>query len=151
MIKDVAVKHLKRWCDDRGFFSEVIKDGEETFHEVKQTSYTETLPGVIKAFHWHKKQWDVWFVIKGVAQVVLHDLREDSETKGETQAIVCGEDNPMLISIPPGVAHGYRVLGPQRVGLLYHTSEAYNPKEPDEERIDFDDSSIGFDWTTENR
>lgn len=151
MIKDVAVKHLKRWCDDRGFFSEVIKDGEETFHEVKQTSYTETLPGVIKAFHWHKKQWDVWFVIKGVAQVVLHDLREDSETKGETQVIVCGADNPMLISIPPGVAHGYRVLGNERVGLLYHTSEAYNPKEPDEERIDFDDPSIGFNWTTENR
>lgn len=151
MIKDVAVKQMKRWCDDRGFFSEVIKYGEETFHEVKQTSYTETFPGVIKAFHWHKKQWDVWFVIKGSAQVVLYDLREDSETKGETQVLVCGEDNPLLISIPPGVAHGYRVLGNERVGLLYHTSEAYDPKDPDEERISFDDPQIGFDWETKNR
>ncbi|KKQ79195.1 MAG: dTDP-4-dehydrorhamnose 3 5-epimerase-like protein [Parcubacteria group bacterium GW2011_GWC2_38_7] len=151
MINGVALKQMKRWCDDRGFFCEVIKFGEETFHEVKQTSYTETLPGVIKAFHWHKKQWDVWFVLKGVAQVVLYDCREDSSTKGETQVIVCGEDNPVLISIPPGVAHGYRVLGNTRVGLLYHTSEAYDPKEPDELRIDFNDPKINFDWSTKNR
>jgi len=151
MIDGVAVKQMKRWCDDRGFFSEVIKFGEETFHEVKQTSYTETFPGVIKAFHWHKKQWDVWFVLRGMAQVVLYDCRDDSKTKGETQIIVCGEDNPVLISIPPGVAHGYRVLGQERVGLLYHTSEAYNPQEPDEFRISFDDPQINFDWTTKNR
>ncbi len=151
MIEGVAVKQMKRWCDDRGFFSEVIKFGEETFHEVKQTSYTETFPGVIKAFHWHKKQWDVWFVLRGMAQVVLYDCREDSKTKGETQVVVCGEDNPVLISIPPGVAHGYRVLGQERVGLLYHTSESYDPKEPDEFRIDFNDPQINFDWSTKNR
>ena len=145
MINDVSVKQLKKYCDDRGFFAEIIKDGEDTFHEVKQTSYTETQPGVIKAFHWHKKQWDVWFVVRGMAQVVLHDLRDDSSTKGETQVIFAGADNPVLISIPPGVAHGYRVIGNEKVALFYHTSEAYNPEGPDEERIDFDDPSIGFD------
>jgi len=151
MINDVKIKQLKKHCDDRGFFAEIIKNGEETFHEVKQTSYTETQPGVIKAFHWHKKQWDVWFVVRGMAQVVLHDLRADSSTKGETQVIYAGEDSPVLISIPPGVAHGYRVLGNQKVCLFYHTSEAYDPAEPDEERIDYNDPSIGFDWSTQNR
>ncbi|MBT4723023.1 dTDP-4-dehydrorhamnose 3,5-epimerase family protein [Candidatus Falkowbacteria bacterium] len=151
MINDVKVKQLKKYCDDRGFFAEIIKDGEEIFHEVKQTSYTETQPGVIKAFHWHKKQWDVWFVVRGMAQVVLHDLRDDSSTKGETQVIYAGADNPVVISIPPGVAHGYRVLGNEKVALFYHTSEAYDPENPDEERIDFDDPTIGFDWETKNR
>ena len=151
MINGVAIKKLTKYCDDRGFFAEIIKEGEETFHEVKQTSYTETQPGVIKAFHWHKRQWDVWFVVRGMAQVVLHDLRPDSETRGETQVICAGEDNPCLISIPPGVAHGYRVLGNEKVALFYHTSEAYNPSDPDEERIDFGDPQIGFDWTTKNR
>lgn len=151
MIEDVKIKQLKKYCDDRGFFTEVIKEGEDTFHPVKQTSYTETHPGVIKAFHWHKKQWDVWFVIKGMAQVVLYDLRWGSPTRGKTQVICAGEDNPCLISIPPGVAHGYRVLGSQKVGLLYHTSEVYNPAEPDEERIPFDDPQISFDWSTQNR
>ncbi|MFA6536918.1 MAG: dTDP-4-dehydrorhamnose 3,5-epimerase family protein [Patescibacteria group bacterium] len=151
MINEVKIKSVKRYCDDRGFFCEVIKDGEETFHPVKQTSYTETFPGVIKAFHWHQKQWDVWFVVNGLAQVVLYDMREGSSTKGETQVVFAGRENPVLISIPPGVAHGYRVLGNEKVCLFYHTSEAYNPAEPDEERIAFDDPMINFDWTTKNR
>jgi len=151
MIEGVKIKKLVRHCDDRGFFSEVLRDDEGLLKKFGQTSYTETHPGVIKAFHYHKKQDDLWFVCKGMAQVVLHDLREGSPTHGETQVIVAGEDNPCLILIPVGVAHGYRVLGNERVGLLYHTTESYKADDPDEERIDFDDPSIGFDWSTKNR
>jgi len=118
---------------------------------VKQTSYTETYPGVVKAFHWHKKQYDIWFPMKGSLQVVLYDLREDSSTFKQTQVIYAGEDNPLLILIPPKVAHGYRVLGDKRAGLLYHTSEVYDSSNPDEERIAFDDKDVAFDWQTENK
>jgi dTDP-4-dehydrorhamnose 3,5-epimerase len=72
-------------------------------------------------------------------------------TKGVTQVVYAGADTPLLVSIPPGVAHGYRVLGTERVCLFYHTSEAYDPADPDEKRILFDDPGIGFDWTTTNR
>lgn len=148
MIEGVKIKPIKRFSDDRGFFSEIIKFGEETFTEVKQTSYTETYPGVIKAFHWHRKQYDVWFPVKGSMQVVLYDMRDDSLTKGETQVIYAGENNPQLILIPPYVAHGYRVLGSEPASLFYHTSEVYDPVNPDEERISWNDSKIGFDWET---
>jgi dTDP-4-dehydrorhamnose 3,5-epimerase len=151
MIKDVFIKKLILYNDDRGFFSEIMKEGDEMFKDIKQTSYTETYPGVIKAFHWHKKQWDFWFVARGMAQVVLYDLRKKSPTNGETQVIYAGKDNRVVIAIPSGVAHGYRVLGNKKVGLFYHTTEAYNSRNPDEERISFDDPKIGFDWTTENK
>ena len=151
MIEGVKIKQIKKNFDDRGFFSEIIKLGEETFKEIKQTSYTETYPGVIKAFHYHKKQFDIWFPIMGNMQIVLYDLRDDSSTKGETQVIYGGEDNSIVVLIPPGVAHGYRVLGNQKVSLFYHTSEAYDPENPDEERIPFDDPMIGFNWKTKNK
>lgn len=151
MIKGVAIKKIISFHDDRGFFAEVAKFGEETFHEIRQTSYTETYPGIIKAFHWHKKQWDIWFVVKGHAQVVLHDLRKNSPTKGQTDVFFPGEDNKMLIAIPAGVAHGYQVLGNTPMGMFYHTTEPYNPKNPDENRISFDSSKINFDWTIKNR
>jgi len=151
MIKGVKIKQIKRHFDDRGFFSEIVKFGEEIFKEIKQTSYTETYPSVIKAFHWHKKQYDIWFPVKGNIQIVLYDLRKDSPTKGETQVIYAGQDDPQAVLIPPGVAHGYRVLGNEKAGLFYHTSEVYNPEDPDEQRIPFDDKKIGFNWRTKNR
>jgi len=151
MINGVKIKKIERFFDDRGFFSEVVKFGEEVFKEIKQTSYTETYPGVIKAFHWHEKQQDIWFPVKGNIQIVLYDLRADSPTKGETQVIYAGESNPLVVLIPAGVAHGYRVLGEKTAGLFYHTSEVYDAKNPDEKRIPFDDPKISFDWTTHNR
>ncbi len=151
MIDGVKVKEVKRIPDDRGFFAEVLKSGEETFSQIKQTSYSETYPDVIKAFYWHKKQTDIWFIAKGMAQVVLYDLRESSPTYRETAVFYAGEENPLVISIPPGVAHGYRVIGARPVGLFYHTSEPYDLNNPDEERIPFDDPKIGFDWSTKNR
>ena len=151
MIEGVEIKKLVTFCDDRGFFREVLRDDDGLLTKFGQTSFTKTNPGVIKAFHWHKKQDDVWYVADGMAKVVLYDVRENSKTKGETDAIVCGEDNPVLIKIPIGVAHGYQVLGNKPVMLFYHTTESYNPDDPDEERVDFDDPKIGFDWSIKNR
>ena len=61
MIKDVKIKELIKHCDDRGFFIEILKNNDSFFKNIKQTSYTETYPGVIKAFHYHKKQ-DCFYV-----------------------------------------------------------------------------------------
>ena len=151
MIKGVAIKNVVSHHDDRGFFAELLKDGEGTYYDIKQTSYSETYPGVIKAFHWHKRQWDIWCVVKGVGQVVLYDLRDDSSTKGETQVVYCGERDMKVIVIPPGVAHGYRVLSSGPMGIIYHTTEAYDPNQPDEERIPHDSPMINFNWQTKNR
>lgn len=148
MIEGVLVKKLKVFNDDRGCLMEVLKEGDPLFKEIKQTTYTEAYPGVIKAFHWHKKQYDLWFFTSGSAQVVLHDLRKDSSTLGETNVFFMGDKNNLLLLIPPGVAHGYRVLGLKTAGLLYHTTEAYRPEDPDEERIPYDDPSINFSWET---
>lgn len=151
MIEGVALKKLIKHSDDRGFFAEVLKEDDDFFTEIKQTSYTETFPGVIKAFHYHKKQDDIWFVARGEAQVVLHDLRKKSKTYKQTQVIYAGETNPVVIFIPKGVAHGYRVLGEKTVCLFYHTTMPYDPKDPDEYRIEFDSKEIGFNWKTKNK
>ena len=151
MIDGVHLKKLAVHTDDRGFLMEVMKFGEASFQTIKQTTYTEAFPGVIKAFHWHRRQWDMWFFVRGMAQVVLYDLRPESPTHRQTDVVIMGDRSPALLAIPIGVAHGYRVLGTKPAGLFYHTSEAYDPADPDEERIPFDDPAIGFDWTTRPR
>jgi len=151
MIDGVVVKACKVFADDRGFLMEVVRDDEPVFRDVKQTTFTVTYPGVVKAFHWHRRQWDVWFVSAGMVQAVMYDLREGSPTCGQTQVVYMGERQPVVVAIPPGVAHGYRVLGSVPAALFYHTTEHYDAKDPDEERIPWDDPRIGFDWQTKNR
>jgi dTDP-4-dehydrorhamnose 3,5-epimerase len=145
-LEGVQVKQLVRHCDERGYLLEVLRDDDELLERFGQTTYTMTYPGVIKAFHWHKKQHDLWYVAMGEARVVLYDLREESPTCRKTQVIYAGEHKPLLIVIPPGVAHGYQVLGDKPVGLFYHTTRTYDPKDPDEERISYDDPEIAFNW-----
>lgn len=150
-INGVKFKKLTRHHDERGFFEEIVRDDENIVSNFGQLSASKTNPGVIKAFHYHEKQDDIWFFPSGNARVVLHDLREDSETNGITETFLMGEDNPSSLMIPAGVAHGYQVLGEEPVVITYLTTKSYDPKNPDEKRLEFDDPKIGFDWSIKNR
>jgi dTDP-4-dehydrorhamnose 3,5-epimerase len=150
-IDGVHIKELVRHPDDRGFFTEILRDDDGLLRRFGQASLSMTYPGVIKAFHYHKRQDDLWFFPVGSAQVVLYDLRPGSKTQGLTQVLYAGEDHPILIVVPVGVAHGYRVLGPKPLMIVYFTTESYVAGNPDEHRIAWDDPEIGFDWTTHNR
>lgn len=150
-IHDVVVKKLTTHSDDRGYFREVVREDDHLLKRFGQSAITKSYPGVIKAFHWHQDQDDVWYFVSGMARIVLYDRRPDSPTKGVTQVIYAGEDNPVAVLIPTGLAHGYQVLGNQPAVLFYHVTKAYDPKAPDEQRIAFDDPEIGFDWSIVNR
>ncbi len=157
MISGVIIKKLKVHADipdteevlvQPGFLMEVLRSDDNLLKKFGQTTFTVAYQGTIKAFHYHEKQDDLWFVATGRAMVVLYDIRENSPTFGQTQVIYAGVDDYKLIVIPVGVAHGYKVLSPEPVLLFYHTTECYNPDNPDEKRIAFDDVKIGFDWNT---
>jgi dTDP-4-dehydrorhamnose 3,5-epimerase len=163
-IDGVMVKTLVMHADQRGFFTEQVKRGDvddagrpfipdQPFAQMSRTlSFARggNPPELIKAFHWHKRQWDYWDVVSGNARVVLVDLREESPTAGTTQTLVLGENAPRMVAIPPLVAHGYQCLGMQDVHLVYYVTEPYDPENPDEGRIAWDDPGIGFDWRIEN-
>jgi dTDP-4-dehydrorhamnose 3,5-epimerase len=150
-IHDVVVKKLITHPDDRGYFREILRDDDNMLRRFGQTAITKSYPGVIKAFHWHEDQDDVWYVAGGMARIVLYDRRPRSQTNGVTQVIYAGDDNPLSVLIPTGIAHGYQVLGNEPVILFYHVTKSYNPAAPDEQRIPFDDPTIAFDWSIQNR
>ena len=159
MIEGVKIKNLKVHQDipdteDQtaapGFLMEVLRDDEGLLSKFGQTTFTVAHSGTVKAFHWHELQDDLWFVATGKAVVVLHDLRDGSPTRGETQIVMAGADDYKLIVIPTGVAHGYKVISAEPVLLFYHTTEHYTAAAPDEKRIPYDDPKIGFDWNKYN-
>ena len=58
-----------------------------------------------------------------------------------------GALRPWQVLIPPGVAHGYKVIGREDALLVYLTDRFYNPK--DEGRIPYNDPGINYDWETQ--
>jgi dTDP-4-dehydrorhamnose 3,5-epimerase len=84
-------------------------------------------------------------VISGRAKLVLYDVREGSPTKGELQEIYLGEDNYVLVQIPPGIANGYKAYGDKQVILANAATE---PHDPDEMlRLEPTTDRIPYDWS----
>ena len=153
LIGGVRIEPLAIWPDDRGYFLEVQRmgcglAGHFPFNS-SQISTAFNYPGTIKAFHFHKFQTDLWVPAMGMFQVVLVDLRPDSKTFGLKNTLYCGALKPWQVLIPPGVGHGYKVIGEAPGMLVYVTSRIYDPS--DEGRIAYNDPSILYDWELQHK
>jgi dTDP-4-dehydrorhamnose 3,5-epimerase len=152
IIQGIEVETMVQWPDDRGCFSELFRFGSagiardflSTAESRIQVSVAISYPGVIKAIHYHLKQTDLWIPVQGMLQVFLADLREDSPSCGELNTVVIGNQRPWKLRIPPGVAHGYKVIGTESARLVYATNRFYDPE--DEHRLEYDDPGINYDW-----
>ena len=85
----------------------------------------------------------------GMFQVALVDLRKGSPTHGLRNTMYVGALRPWQILIPPGVGHGYKVVGADAAMLVYVTNRLYDPA--DEGRIAYNDPGINYDWELQNK
>ncbi|HTS76478.1 MAG TPA: dTDP-4-dehydrorhamnose 3,5-epimerase family protein [Bryobacteraceae bacterium] len=149
----MCLRSVDLWPDDRGYFLEVIRMKQglaaDFPAETTQVSAALSYPGTIKAFHFHKHQTDLWMPAMGMFQVALVDLRPESPGFGLKNTIYAGTLRPWQILIPPGVGHGYKVIGETAAMLVYVTNRTYNPE--DEGRIAYNDSSIQYDWEVQHK
>jgi len=153
LIAGVQIEAVSLWPDDRGYFLEVQRMGRGLAArfplETTQVSAALNYPGTVKAFHYHLRQTDCWTPAMGMLQVALADLRAGSPTFGARNTMYVGSLRPWQILIPPGVAHGYKVIGNAPAMLIYLTDRFYNPK--DEGRIAYNEPSINYDWETQHK
>jgi len=151
MIEGVKVKRLTRHVDDRGYVMEILRDDDPIFMKFGQVYVSACHPGIVKAWHAHQKQYDHFCVVSGNAKVGLYDGREGSPTHGQTESVVLGELNPVVLQIPPGVWHGMMALGNERCLLVNVPTEHYNRADPDELRKDAYTDEIPFTWEVKGR
>ena len=153
LIAGVEIRPYALWPDDRGYFLEVVRMGEGLAAgypaSSTQVSAALSFPGAIKAFHYHQRQTDLWIPSAGMIQVALVDLRQNSPSFGARNTLYVGALRPWQILIPPGVGHGYKVIGQTPAMLVYVTDRFYDPS--DEGRIPHDDPEIHYDWETQHK
>jgi dTDP-4-dehydrorhamnose 3,5-epimerase len=146
MINGVLLKKLKVIPDERGRLMEILRADDECFKKFGQVYMTTAYPGVVKGWHYHKKQADNMAVVKGMMKIVLYDGRKESPTYGEINEIFAGVHNPVLVHIPPLVYHGFKCVSDEDAVVINTTTEVYNYSQPDEFRLPAHGGEIPYDW-----
>jgi dTDP-4-dehydrorhamnose 3,5-epimerase len=146
MIDGVIIKKLKIIPDERGRLMEMFRADDSFFEKFGQVYMTTAYPGVVKGWHYHKKQSDNMAVVRGMMKIVLYDGRQESATFGEINEVFSGIHNPVLVHIPPYVYHGFKCISENEAIVINTPTEVYNYSEPDEFRLPAHDSGIPYNW-----
>ncbi len=152
-----GVKHLdiRNFLNEEGDFSELFRFDESGHLEImpdfqlRQVNRTTIFPQAIKAWHFHHKQDEIWYVPPCYQLTLgLWDLREDSPTKNMKKKIQLGGGASKAVFIPRGVGHGVANFSAHNGQLFYFVSQQFNANEPDEMRLHWNEAGAEF-WTPE--
>lgn len=135
MIEGVKNNPVNSFIDDRGFLSQILPEGDETFPIKRIYSTGNFSRGIIRGFHKHKREKKAFFVPTGAAKFVLVDDRKDSPSYKEINTFILSRQNPSVLTIPTGVYTGWVSLEDQTI-VLGISSEAFDKDNPDDERLD---------------
>lgn len=138
MLKGIVVKQLKRFFDERGSFTEILRtDWKEILgqHQIVQANFSVSYPGVVRAWHRHLRgQTDYFLVLKGALNICAYD----DESQGLDE-IISTDQNLQVVRVPGHYWHGFKVIGNEPAFLLYFTTRLYDYKNPDEQRRPWND------------
>jgi dTDP-4-dehydrorhamnose 3,5-epimerase len=146
-IEGVKMKPLKLVPDERGWLMEILRaDETDLFTTFGQVYVSATYPGVVKAWHYHRRQIDNFACIAGMVKLVLIDTRDGSPTNGAVNEFFLGTQNPMMVQVPNLVYHGWKCISVEPSLVVNVPNETYNYAEPDEYRLE-PHGSLPYDWT----
>jgi dTDP-4-dehydrorhamnose 3,5-epimerase len=141
VIAGVELLPLRYFEDERGWFLEVRRESLLPARTV-QTNVSFSRKGVIRGLHYHARgQDDLFACLTGMARVVILDR----ET-GEVFTVDIGEENPVAVYVPGNLAHGFEAL--TDLIFCYHVTREYDPADPDEHGIPWNDPRIRHLWST---
>jgi dTDP-4-dehydrorhamnose 3,5-epimerase len=143
MVDGVRLIPLRRFEDERGWFTELMRESELA-DTVRQSNLVWSRQGVIRGLHYHERgQCDLFCCVQGMVRVVVLD-RESGATFTED----IGDENPAAIWIPGHHAHGYEAL--TDCLFLYHVTQEYDRDDPDEHEIPWNDPRVAHLWSTKS-
>lgn len=144
MIDDVRIIPLRQILDERGKVMHMLRNDSEGFVGFGEIYFSCIYPGVIKAWHIHKRMILNYAVPQGNIKLVLYDDRVGSRTRGKIQEIFLGPDSYCLVTIPPMVWNGFKGLGSEMAIVANCATIPHDPEEI--ERAEPFDPSIPYNW-----
>jgi dTDP-4-dehydrorhamnose 3,5-epimerase len=147
VIDGVQIVPLRRFVDERGAVLLMLRETDPHFVRFGEVYFSTVKGGVVKAWKNHRRMHANYACVHGRIKVVLHDDREGSPTRGDTQEVqLSPEVDYALLVIPPGVWHGFQGLVEPLSILANCASEPSDPEELD--RLAPTDGAIPYDWSS---
>jgi dTDP-4-dehydrorhamnose 3,5-epimerase len=141
VIEGIRLIPLEYRRDDRGWLLEARRESGLPARTL-QTNVSFSRQGVIRGLHYHERgQDDLFTCLAGTARVVVLD-----RSTGEVFTADIGEENPVSVYVPGYHAHGFEAL--TDVLFCYHVTREYDPSNPDEHGISWDDERVRHVWHT---
>ncbi len=139
----------KVFPDSRGWFTELYKiDSFKTLEDPAnfvQDNLSYSKKGVLRGLHLQLppyQQAKLVTVITGSVLDVVVDLRQNSDTFGQSYKCLLDSRIHNMLVIPEGFAHGFSAL--EDVTFFYKCSSVYNPQ--CETGICWNDPDLNIDW-----
>ena len=127
--------------DERGWFAELVR-ASDLPKPIRQVNLSRSCKGVIRGLHYHERgQDDVFVCLAGMVRVVVLD-----RTSGDVFTEDIGDENPVAVYVPGTHAHGYEAL--TDCLFAYLVTEEYDPANPDEREIPWNDERVRHLWST---
>ncbi|MDE1877951.1 MAG: dTDP-4-dehydrorhamnose 3,5-epimerase family protein [Thaumarchaeota archaeon] len=148
MIEGIKNNQVKSFIDDRGFLSQILPEGDESFQIKRIYSTGNFSRGIIRGFHKHMREKKAFFVPSGSAKFIAVDDRQNSSTFKEINTFVLSTLNPSVLTVPTGIYTGWMSLedGTVVIGI---SSEKFDKDNPDDERLD--PYAYGDVWKVKDR
>jgi len=145
MLPGVRTIDLKRNIDERGSFTEVLReDWTEFLGEERpvQVNFSVSQPGIIRAWHRHERgQYDIFIVTRGALKICAYnDLGEPQN--GELDEIVASGERLQAVLVRGHYWHGTKCVSSVPSETVYVVTRVYDAKAPDEHRRSWDDRTI---------
>lgn len=149
MIHGVLVHPLRQIPDERGTIKQMLCADDPHFERFGEIYFSTVYPGVIKAWHLHRRMTLNYAVVFGMIKLVLYDDRPDSPTKRELQELFVGDANYILVQIPPGIWNGFKGMGGSSAIVANCATLPHDPNEI--VRKDPFTKDIPYDWSLKHR
>jgi dTDP-4-dehydrorhamnose 3,5-epimerase len=126
IFPDCYRRSVKKFTDERGYLRELFRVDELPVDVIPAMGYLSvTHPNVIRGPHEHVEQTDVFVFASGLVKVSLWENRKGSVDYWERYDCIVGEENPILLIVPPGVVHGYQNIGSSDALILNFPTSLY--------------------------
>ena len=144
MIKGVAVHPLRRIPDERGMVMHMLRADDAHFERFGEIYFSTVYPQVVKGWHLHRRMTLNYAVVAGMIKLVLYDDREDSPTRSELMELFVGDQNYVLVTVPPLVWNGFKGVGTTPAIVANCATVPHDPAEI--ERLDPFSPRIPYRW-----